>query len=144
MKKLKYYLPVLIWMIYIFYMSHQNGTISTNNSSSIVNNIINFFNLPNTYSAIFTTIIRKGAHICEYALLAILLFYAISHTTNHHIYLITLIISLVYASSDEFHQLFIPGRSGQIQDILIDGIGIIIGLFITYIFLMLKKKRNTT
>jgi len=41
-----------------------------------------------------------------------------------------LIISIVYAASDEFHQLFVPGRSSTIKDILTDLIGILFAILI--------------
>ena len=50
-----------------------------------------------------------------------------------HLYL-PFLISLIYACSDEFHQLFIAGRAGQIQDVMIDSIGILIGFLIIMIY----------
>ena len=47
-----------------------------------------------------------------------------------HIYFISFIICFLYASSDEFHQLFVPGRSGQVTDIFIDLIGVVLGLLL--------------
>lgn len=69
---------------------------------------------------------RKGAHIFEYAvltLLLILLFWQRRMAFSRTIYL-ALSFSLIYACSDEFHQLFVPGREGRLGDILIDLVGI--------------------
>ncbi|HIU52150.1 MAG TPA: VanZ family protein [Candidatus Merdicola faecigallinarum] len=49
------------------------------------------------------------------------------------------IIGVIYAITDEIHQLFVPGRSGEIRDVLIDGLGIIVGIILIYQF---KKKRG--
>jgi len=66
----------------------------------------------------------KTLHLLEYALLAILVFYAFLHRKN------TLIIAYLYALSDEIHQTFVVGRSGRLKDTFIDLVGIIIGLLI--------------
>lgn len=41
-------------------------------------------------------------------------------------------ICILYAISDEFHQLFVPGRGGQIRDVLIDSTGAIVGVAICF------------
>ncbi|WP_245575523.1 VanZ family protein [Alkalicoccus chagannorensis] len=48
-----------------------------------------------------------------------------------------LIICVVYAASDEYHQTFIPGRSGEVSDVVIDGIGAFVGIS----FYLLIRKR---
>lgn len=54
-----------------------------------------------------------------------------------HIILIPLIICLLYSISDEFHQLFIVGRSGEVRDVLIDTIGALTGIYGYY---LIKRK----
>jgi VanZ family protein len=66
----------------------------------------------------------KTLHILEYALLAILIFYALLRKKD------TLIVAYLYALSDEIHQTFILGRSGRLKDTLFDLLGIFIGLLI--------------
>ncbi len=111
MKKIiKFTLP-LIWMIVIFYFSSRSTT-------GIGTNTINRF------------LILKSFHLIEYAFLSILLFLAFKKLK------ISIIIAYIYAISDEFHQTFIPGRTGRFRDTLIDLIGIFIGIFI---FSQLKK-----
>ena len=54
--------------------------------------------------------------------------------------LISFSITVLYACSDEFHQLFVPGRAGMIQDVMIDSIGIILALCLIAVFFMCKSR----
>lgn len=74
----------------------------------------------------------KTLHILEYAVLAILIFYAFSYRK------ITIILSYLYALSDEIHQTFVPGRSGHFKDTFFDLLGIIIGLLVLKQLLKIK------
>ena len=56
--------------------------------------------------------------------------------------LIALFCMVLYASTDEIHQLFVPGRSGMVRDVFIDSIGGIIGVGITFIYENIKKKKS--
>ena len=53
--------------------------------------------------------------------------------------LFSIILSIIYSFTDELHQLFIPGRAGQLQDILIDLIGIILGYISYTLYLKINK-----
>lgn len=80
--------------------------------------------------------IRKLAHMAEYALLASLILFALLSdlkSGEFKWYIVALIISILYAVTDEIHQLFVPGRSGRITDVFIDTLGMITGLFICYL-----------
>lgn len=80
-------------------------------------------------------ILRKNAHGFEYLVLSILLSIAFilngrdlkSNTIN------ILFISLFYAVTDEFHQIFVIGRTSSVEDVLIDFAGALIGLLIVSI-----------
>lgn len=78
--------------------------------------------------------IRKGGHATEYAILGFLLIATLySWNTNAHQrkwmwIAIALGSAILYATSDEIHQLFVPGRSCQVTDVLIDGIGALLGI----------------
>lgn len=140
MKKIKYFIPAIIWMIFIFIMSHTNGNDSSNQSNLIAQIILRFINIDlNT----LTFVIRKIAHMCEYAILLLLIYYGLHKTIKYQYkLLISLIISFLYACSDEFHQIFIPGRSGQFKDVIIDTIGMIIMLSIIYLWQKEKKSNH--
>lgn len=119
-KKLFNWLYVILWMSVIFYFSNQPDLKS---------------NLPTFWDLVF----RKIAHASEYFVLAYLFFRALKEHGLQFYYVIFLsfIGALSYAVSDEFHQTFIHGRSGNIIDISIDGIGIIIFV----ILIVLNKEK---
>lgn len=135
MKKRINILLVIIWMILIFIMSSFNSTESSNQSNFIVNIILDIFNITNI--KLLSLIIRKLAHFTEYFILGILI-YNLIHSYNKKIY-IAIIICVLYAISDEIHQLFVSGRSCQLLDILIDSIGSIAG---TYLLYFIKRSAN--
>ena len=93
----------------------------------------------NAYLQNINIILRKGAHLFEFLILAILVAWVMVsyEITGRRAVVYVLFIVLLYAVSDEFHQLFVPGRTARVQDILIDFIGGIIG---TVIFYTLKSK----
>ena len=126
MKKKLSLLSVLIWMIFIFIMSSFDASESSAQSNIIVNFISNIFNINNI--ELISLIIRKLAHFTEYFILGILTYNLIKKYRKK--YYIAIIICIIYAISDEIHQIFIPGRSCQITDILIDSIGAITAIYI--------------
>jgi VanZ family protein len=65
--------------------------------------------------------LRKLAHITEYAILAFLLRRALSTPAAFG-------IAIAYSISDEFHQTFVRGREGRPRDVVIDSVGIVLGL----------------
>ena len=76
----------------------------------------------------------------EYAILLLFVYYGIHKTIRYKYTLLgSLLISFIYACSDEIHQLFIPGRSGQFTDVLIDTSGALIMLLIIYLWQKRKK-----
>lgn len=70
--------------------------------------------------------LKKVAHVAEYAILTALLFWALrSHIAlESQAVLIAALIAILYASSDEWHQTFVPGREGSLRDVGIDAAGI--------------------
>ncbi len=96
------YLPVTLWMLLIFLMSSKsdlpvNGTITEDFLS------------------------KKLAHIFEYTILMFLMFRAVGEKSPAKAFL----YSLIFAFTDEIHQLFIPTRTGKLRDVGIDSIGLI-------------------
>ncbi len=70
-------------------------------------------------------IVRKLAHVTEYAILALLTFRALDdpNRTLVRIGLWTLVLCAAYAASDEFHQAFVGSRTGAPADVLLDTVG---------------------
>ena len=85
--------------------------------------------------------VRKAAHATEYAILAgLMLGIVVTSLINWKHLLVAVLVAVVYASTDEFHQLFVPGRSGRFIDVLIDGTGALIGVLIVFLVYKLVCK----
>lgn len=84
---------------------------------------------------------RKGAHITEYFILAILLLRLFYYKKVQKVeaIVLTIVFATLWAFFDEIHQLFVFGREGKISDVGIDFIGIFIGIFLTRKFYKLNK-----
>lgn len=86
----------------------------------------------------------KVAHVSEYTIFAILLFRALSGTLNGidflWVALLTVIITLGYGMSDEFHQSFVPARTPDIKDLVADGVGAVVAM--TALFIKRKVFRR--
>ncbi|MEG0453421.1 MAG: VanZ family protein [Coprobacillus sp.] len=136
MKKLKYFIPSILLMMIIFSFSNQTGSESSGLSSQIVAWFQSNLNI-----SIPEIVIRKGAHMSEYALLTLTFIYAFykNKFPIYKFYTYSLIACFAYACSDELHQLFIGGRAGQFTDVLIDTTGGIIIVFIIYLISKRKK-----
>ena len=124
-KKIINIVLVIIWMIVIFSLSNQNSN-DTNYTTNVICKILNI----NSDSEMVFLLIRKLAHITEYLILSFLICNMFSSFNVKNILLYSLLICIIYACTDEFHQLFISGRNGQVIDILIDTFGSIIGLLV--------------
>ena len=129
---------LILWMLFIFIMSSFNGVMSSNQSGSIAVLIYNLFDISDTEKV--SLIVRKCAHVSEFFILGILVINLISKYNVKYSYLISFIVCVLYASSDEFHQLFVPGRSGQVTDIFIDLIGVVLGLLLVFLIRCFRKE----
>lgn len=125
MKKVFNITILILWMIFIFYMSSFKAVESDTQSGFIVNIISNIFNINNI--DLITLIVRKSAHMIEYLILGILMLNCLKDYSIKNVLLVSIMLCILYSTCDEIHQLFIDGRSGEILDILIDSIGIVIG-----------------
>ncbi len=134
----KYKLPVLCWMGVIFWFSAQPETASGAMSGSITTIIFSAFDHLGLTKFISVDglhhIIRKSAHFSIYFILGMLVYRALSRDkqakTSMKIIGVGILICFAYACSDEIHQLFIDGRSGQIRDVLIDTSGALLGILL--------------
>ena len=54
--------------------------------------------------------------------------------------ILSLVIGIVYASSDEIHQRFVSGRSGQITDVMIDSFGVLFGILIVMLVMECTRR----
>lgn len=134
----------------IFGFSSQDGEESGGISSRVTEFILEKSNTyknieENRQDEIFERtekIIRKIAHFSIYALVGFLLMGLVStfKLKEKSRILISLILGVLYATSDEIHQLFSPGRSAQITDVYIDTLGILVGIFVILLFIKVFEK----
>lgn len=152
MKKSIFAVLIVIWMLFIFLMSSQNAEVSSNTSGStikVVLSIVPKFNeQPKEVQVNIVESLqfigRKSAHFIGYMILGILsmlLFLQIKYINKKPQF--ALLLCAIYAISDEIHQLFVPGRAGQVRDVLIDSSGSLVGIAIVLIFIkLLEMKRS--
>jgi VanZ family protein len=124
----------------IFVFSSSPATDSSNQSRTIVMKLIHFLYVDfdkkpiSEQAAVYsllTLLVRKGAHFSEYALLAALAFSAFYGIHNKILRLLSSVAAAaLYACTDEFHQTFVPGRSGMMRDVLIDSTGALFGAIV--------------
>ena len=126
-------------MILIFMFSHQTGSESSGLSSQIVLWIQTYLHIPIT-----EFIVRKAAHMSEYALLTLTFIYGFykNQYPIQKIMIYSLIGTFLYACSDEMHQLFIGGRAGQFTDVLIDTCGGCLTIIFYDVLTKLKYKQR--
>ena len=144
-KKALRWLLFLGWMIFIFYMSHQPGDKSSEQSRFVlyVFNLLGL-KLDTYFGELATLIIRKGAHFTEYFILFILTYNVISlYVVERKARLYSVIFVFLYACSDEFHQSFIPGRGPAFKDVMIDISGGILGYFCVSIYNKINIKKGS-
>ena len=114
---------VLICMAVIFWLSSRSADVSAALSGVIVDWIIKHFG----DNGVTDFIVRKSAHFCEYIGLCFLISNAIYQTKKKIIPLYACTLTSLYAISDEFHQLFVSGRSCELKDWAIDTVGAFVG-----------------
>ena len=129
----------VLWMIMIFMFSNQSADASTGSSKSFTKKtIITIYKLfdkdaseerLNEIVDMLDPPVRKFGHFTEFLVLGILVFATLKAYGINNLY-IAILICFLYSCSDEIHQLFITGRSGNILDITIDTFGSICGILI--------------
>jgi VanZ family protein len=80
------------------------------------------------FEASYDFTFKKLAHVTEYGVLTVLLFNALRlhFTHKRHALLTAVLVAIVYACSDEWHQSLVPGREGRLRDVGIDSIGAVV------------------
>ena len=140
-------LLLIFQMVFVFIMSSFGSDSSSAQSAQIIQVLRQVFpNLNNTShldvsSLVF--IVRKTAHFTEYAILGILFFLFFRQffpqKNGSRYFILAILFSFFYACTDEIHQLFIPGRSGQFTDVLIYTLGASFGCLLLVLFRYLRK-----
>jgi len=149
-RKVCFWILLIFWMALIFLCSAQAAVQSDALSTGLVSKIAHFF-IPQydllsqaeklIYINQLNGVIRKLAHIFIYFVLSLLLISVFNQYKFRHNrkVILTFLICLLYAITDELHQVFVPGRGPGFLDIGIDASGILLGLGI---FILIKKYLN--
>lgn len=125
--RLRRYGPLVVWMVVIFIAS--TGNMSASKTSRILRPLLIWLFPGITEESLLFGhfLVRKGAHLTEYGLLALLAARAFLSSTQdmlrRHVYVASFCLVAVYALLDEFHQSFVSTRTGTIYDSLIDMAG---------------------
>lgn len=145
-------LLAIIWMCVIFYFSAQ-----TKEESSVVSEGFSYRMVSSTgllfhlhideerireIAGAIEHFVRKGAHMTEFAILALLLYgwlcrWQLSRLRKAAA---ATILAVLYACSDELHQLFVAGRAGRFSDALIDSAGVVLGMAVFLLILRLIER----
>ena len=107
-----------------------NKDISKDNLNSIVNDL--------------NKSLRKCMHSFVFFILIILFINAFNNFNirSYKCYLFSIVLSFIYACFDEFHQLYVTGRTGQLMDIGIDMIGVLFGVLVIYNYRLLVEEKR--
>ena len=142
---------VILWMVLIFMFSAENAEESIETSDGIVDIVVDhvladkketmdeeeFLKIKEQISHF----IRKSAHFSLYTVLGILVMCTIMQYSKRYSvsFPISSSICILYAATDEIHQIFVPGRAGSIFDVFIDSSGSLSGIMIVFLAVTLFK-----
>lgn len=142
----------LLWMLLIFSMSARNADESRDQSSTVCEIICeavvkDYDRLPPARQIALqqrlSFPVRKGAHLTEYIVLGALLTLTVSAGRSgrdlpslRDRMASALPAGALYAVTDELHQIFVPGRSGELRDVLIDSAGVFLGICAVHLLVL--------
>ncbi|MCR5609310.1 MAG: VanZ family protein [Lachnospiraceae bacterium] len=154
--KLFAFIPAIIMMVIIWGFSGSDANDSGKLSLEVTKRIVDIGNKVFKHGTLTTeekdalvsklhTPVRKCAHMTEYALLAICIFLPLTLYIKEYskVFNATVMFCVFYASTDEFHQIFVEGRAGRLTDVMIDSVGILLASIIL-LFILNKKKNKIT
>ncbi len=145
-KKIITIILIIAWMTVVFYFSNQIADDSSKLSGEITRAILNFFHILEgktlEQQSAIEIVVRKLAHFSIYTLggILILLHVNLYKIKQNKKVIIAWLIGTTYAITDEIHQLFVPGRSGEIRDVCIDSLGVITGIIILLIIINIRAR----
>ncbi|MBP3871064.1 MAG: VanZ family protein [Faecalicoccus sp.] len=117
----------------LIFMFSQDSAPDSSEKSGFILMILEYFHIH-----LSQHFIRKAAHFTIYTLLSISYIQMFKAYGFKHYAIIGIVLAILWASLDEYHQTFVDGRSGEIRDILLDTTGILFGYLITT---LIKKIR---
>lgn len=144
-----YPIITLVWVVLIFSFSLQSGDTSSQISSGfgqwLIQTILPFAkDFLEEHWGMVHLIIRKAAHFTEFFVLGVLMkctLHQYAHRIRASLGGTAWLMCVVVASCDETIQLFVGGRAGQIQDVILDASGALMGIVVIGLFMNRRKKR---
>ena len=139
---------VLLWMVMIFLLSNEEAVKSSKKSDGLIIKSVELFTGKSLSDQEKEKVlkylvfpVRKCAHLSLDLILGLLVISLLREymVINTKLVLLSLLICFLYACSDEIHQLFVPGRSGEVRDVLIDTLGACLG--VSFYYLVFRKKK---
>lgn len=134
---------IFLWMTLIFYFSNQNSSISGKTSTDFLCKIVEVVK-GRKLSAIeririrrkYSFYIRKLAHFFLYFVLGAMVYILLCVFMKNPIktVILAIFICFLYACTDEFHQLFIPGRTSKVFDVMVDTCGSMLSISFILLF----------
>jgi VanZ family protein len=141
---IKYWLPVMFWMAFIFWMSTE--TFSSENTLSWLEMLLGFL-IPKISSqelGLIHAVMRKAGHVTEYFILGLLLFRSFRgsfiSSWNWRRSFFAVVVVVLWAASDEFHQSFVLTRTASAVDVGIDTAAGILAQFVGALWHCYRKK----
>lgn len=146
-------LLTVVWLFAIYGFSGEDSGTSDETSGAVTEAILNvtvkdFSDLPqeekNEMIDKYNHPVRKLAHFSEYIVLGFLtsLIFLCFDFKSIRLIVFPLTLSALCAAADEIHQIFVPGRSCQFTDVLIDSSGALLGILIIFFISILFKKKK--
>ena len=145
MKRWILYILLGLIVFFIWDNSMQNGGSSDGFSLLFAETFVPIVNKLGFHGNIWTLnrIVRKLAHLTEFTILGSVLYTILRRYITYGTVIKTIGLGMLIASLDEFIQLFSPGRSSQFSDILIDTVGVVIGILVVKLVYNIRYKRST-
>ena len=148
-------IPAVLCMILIFCLSSQTADVSSETSGGVIKSVLSLLPIgfermtPERQAQLIEScqfVVRKGAHFSIYALLGILCIppMRILFRQKKSVPFAAWMLSFLYAISDELHQKYVPGRSCELRDVIIDSAGAALGILIVCAIIgaVMKRKQN--
>ncbi len=153
LKRFFAWLPATMIAAAIFYFSAQTADQSTEMSDGVTTILLKIAEtlgllelspeLVYDLCGKLSTPVRKLAHITEYMILHASILFGLYHWSEDmrgkKWLKWAFVMTVFYAATDEFHQLFVPGRAGMVQDVVIDSLGAAV---VTFVLWKWKLKRG--
>jgi VanZ family protein len=145
-KKIWWVLLTFTWIIVIYFFTELpalNGqsTAAVINKTVVSNQVTEHVVFPSTGTFItlgeLNILFRKSAHIFVFDVLSFLFFNCLE--PQRYSYILAWVLTVIYASFDEWRQSFIPGRVAALKDVMLDSFGAIGALFLVYLIVKRRK-----